>query len=517
MDVYVAWLSPYLKAMSAVFVLAGLYIIFFMIKKILLWSPPVLQPLSSKINLQGISFIVFFTIWWFLLDLPEFNSQILLVKVCWSLMIFFAILILFDVLNYLFFEYYALHVRGVKVPQIISNLVRALYFLGILLFILGGVLKKDIRPFLTGSAILTAIIGLALQDTIGNLFSGLALHISRPFNIGHWIKFANFEGTVAKADWRATTIKTRQEDYVTIPNSQLAKVEIINFSAPTAIHGQSVEVGVRYNHPPGKIKKVLIKAALTTEGVVKEMIPDVYLEKYSDFSINYRMRYFIDNYRAAEIIKSAVMERIWYLFRRENIEIPFPIRDVYIKRETEKVNMPYLKSMLAHIDFLEGLTEEELQDVAMRLKTVMYSSGEEILRQGDPGDTFYIINKGSVRVIAKNEKGEIFLTQDLHEGSFFGEISVLTGEPRTATIVAVSDVELFVLDKTDFEHLLKKYPHMDRHISKKIAARQKHTYEQMEVTRSSIIEGHTPEGAQKAEETLSSQILSKIRSFFSIR
>lgn len=504
---------------SSILVFIGLYLIIFLLNKILWWSSPEAQAAGKKLRFLLWGFIVSFTSWWLILDLP-FTSlsglQVLLVKGTWSLLIFFSSLLVFDILNIAFFDVYYPRTYGTKIPQIISNLVRGIYFIIVVLFILAMIYQIDVKPFLTGSAILTAIIGLAMQDTLGNLFSGLALHMSRPFDIGHWIKTGEYEGDVVRIEWRATTIQTRERDFISIPNSHLSRLEVVNFSAPTTIHGISVYVGVGYEYPPKLIIRLLNEAAMSSKGVIHDIRPNIFLEKYNDFSVDYRMRFFINDYSRAFIIKSAVMEKIWYIFKRNDVVIPFPIRDVYMKEEKAHFNEEEMLSILGKIDFLQDLDRNGLMDVASRLKVMLYFAGEVILRQGDSGDTFFILKSGTVEVSATNDKGEMFLRKNLESGTFFGEISVLTGESRTATIEAVTDVELLMLNKADFEHLLKTYPDMDEKISQKIVLRQKFDIEQRERTKQSS-NNEAEEKAKKKLDSLSRQLLNKIRNFFSIR
>ncbi len=508
-----------IRASSALLVLAGLLFLHNLIHRMVQLISIQGAELLNKLNFEVYGFIISFTLWWFLLDLPSFEYQATLVRFNWSVILFFSAYLIFDMANYVILSFHTIGVPHIRIPQIIINLLRGLFFIIIILIILQTQHKLDIQPFLTGSAIITAIIGLALQDTLGNTFSGLALHISRPFDLGHWIRFGDTEGTVVRVDWRATTIKTREEDYLTIPNSQLAKSELINFSTPTTVHGQYIYVGVRYEYPPNKIKRLLIDSALKTEGVIKEINPTVLLETYNDFSIDYRMRFFVDDYKSALQVKSAIMERIWYVFKRNNVEIPFPIRDVYMRTDkTPEADSDEMLDLLSQVDFLSNLKDQELRDIALRLKKSLFSRGETVIKQGDAGDTFYIIKSGTVRVTATNPYGDVFLDKELKEGNFFGEISVLTGEPRTASITAITDVELLVLDKEDFEQVIKKHPDIDTRISEKIASRQQHSFEQMEIAqKSAISEKEAKEKAQKRVQSLSHQLLTKIRSFFSIK
>lgn len=506
---------------SAVFVVLGLYIILLLVYKILSWSSPEAQHIGRKIKPLIWGFIISFTLWWLLLDAPPSQFEQFrppLVKAVWCFVIFFSFMLIFDVIIFVLLNIYYPRVKGFKVPQIVSNITRTVYFIGIVLFILSVILGVNIRqPFLTGSAIITAVVGLALQDTLGNLFAGLTLNISKPFDIGHWIKVGEIEGSVIRIEWRAITIKSREEDYITIPNSQLSKVDFFNFSTPTTVHGVYIAVGVRYRYPPERIKKLLVESALMTDGVAKEITPQVFLEKYNDFSIDYRMRFYVREYSMVPRIRAEVMEKIWYVFQRNDVEIPFPIRDVYMKESKPILEKKEMFNVLSTIDFLQELGEEALWDVVERLKVQLYSKGEVIIRQGDMGDTFYILLFGDVKVVAKNEKGHIFLSKELSRGNFFGEISVLTGELRSASIIAVTPVQLLMLNKDDFKIILSKYPDLAEKISDKIAYRQRHSIEQMELAKHASSEKEAMENAQKQVESLSKQILSKIKSFFSLK
>jgi small-conductance mechanosensitive channel/CRP-like cAMP-binding protein len=514
-DMILQHLGYYLRLVSAGLVFVGLYSVLMLIYNILAGRSKRAFIFAKKFHFQYMCFVFFFSLWWLLLDLPSFDYQPGLVTFVRGMMMFFVVFLLLDIITHFLTDIY-LAKDKIQVPHIIVNFVRTLYVIGLVLFVLSMVYNIDVRPFLTGSAILTAIIGLALQDTLGNLFSGLALHVSRPIDVGHWIKFNDIEGVVTKIDWRATTIKTRKEDYVTIPNSNLSKSVLNNYSTPTTLHGIHIEIGVRYEYPPNVIKRTLTEAILTTEGVVRDVPPFVSLVKYNDFSIDYLVRFFISEYKKSPAIKSAVMEKIWYLFRREGIEIPFPIRDVYIKPEVRKgLDRTEVTTLLSSIDFLEALPPEAIGEVIDRIKPVVYSEGEYVIKQGEEGDTFFIINNGRVEVSAVDPNNDVFLLKTMEKGSFFGEISALTGEPRSASVKALTDTELFMLRKDDFNVLLKRFPDMDQKISEKIAARQKHSFEQKELAKSSS-SGDAQKKANKQVDSLSKQLLYRIRDFFSI-
>ncbi len=183
------------------------------------------------------------------------------------------------------------------------------------------------------------------------------------------------------------------------------------------------------------------------------------------------------------------------------------LNELHIREKREKETIEETEEVIRKIDFLQDLKEEERDDVAGRLKLLLYSEGVEIIKQGDVGDSFYIIKSGEVEVISRDENGKVILTKTQTAGDFFGEISALTGDPRSATITSKTRVELYMLNKADFEFLLNKYKSLDKKISQKIA-------ERLEYSKKGVSKETTDNETQKKVDSLSSQLLGKIGSFF---
>ena len=192
----------------------------------------------------------------------------------------------------------------------------------------------------------------------------------------------------------------------------------------------------------------------------------------------------------------------------EEVTIPSPVGEI---DPAQKDNQ--MLDSLAKIDFFESLTREELVKVAQHLKLIFYNKDQEIIRQGDPGEVFYIIKSGSVSVTSVDENGELYLRKMLRQGNYFGEISLLIGEPRTASVTALEDVELYLLNKTDFRSILKEFPLLDEKISEKIAFRQKISVEKIEMEKHRTKEEAT-QRAQKKLNVMSKDFLNKIRTLF---
>ena len=178
----------------------------------------------------------------------------------------------------------------------------------------------------TTSAVLTAVIGLALQSTIANVFAGLALHTDRTLGIGDWVQAGAMIGRINEIKWRSTSLWTEDGDYLTVPNSRLLDAEVQNLSRPDDVHRMWVKVGFHYRHPPNEVKRILREALRRAPGVRVEPAPDCILLDFADSAILYALRYWISDFAHHAVIESEVRTRIWYAARRGGLEIPFPIR-----------------------------------------------------------------------------------------------------------------------------------------------------------------------------------------------
>jgi small-conductance mechanosensitive channel len=399
-------------------------------------------------------------------------------------------------------------------PVIIRDVVRLVLLVLIVLFALKAFLGFEPTALIATSTVVAAVIGFAMQEVLSNLIAGVALQIGKPFDVGHWVELAGQEGVVVEVNWRSTTIRTFENNYVTLPNSNIAKSEIFNFSAPTKLVQRSMIVGVDYRTPPNKVKSVLLNAACEAEGVREKPPPTCRLQDYGDFAITYRLRFWIGDYKDYRVIEDDVKTNVWYNFKRAGIHIPFPIRTVEmtaVDREAEAAKetaerRARVLAVFKDVDILSPLSKKELNSLADAATIRVYGSGETILRQGDTGEELFIIETGEVRTtVLKN--GRIIFSKDRGPGYLFGEMALLTGEPRTATIKAVVDTETVVIGKKPFEEIIKADPSVCEKLSDVIERRRKMVAEGGEV------EDGVPAPEASNEE---GNVLDKIKHFFNL-
>jgi small-conductance mechanosensitive channel/CRP-like cAMP-binding protein len=366
--------------------------------------------------------------------------------------------------------------QGAAPPALLDSVVSVMaYAIG-----LGAIAHNwfglELTPFLATSAVVGAVVGLALQDTLGNLFAGIALHTEAPFRVGDWVRVGDRDGRVDQVSWRAMRLQTWDGDTLTVPNNEVARHAILNYSVPRVPHSRVVILGVNYHTPPNKVISVLAGLLEQVPGVQSEPPPRVRIVGYHDFSIQYEVRYFFDAYDEFLRIEGEIHRLVWYHFKRHGIEIPFPVRNVFLHQveapEAHKeAPATRLERALRQIDLFRPLSDEELRTAAARCRPLHYAAGERIIEEGARGDSFFIVDRGEVEV-SKQMDGARRTLARLMEGQFFGEMALLTGEDRAATVVAVTDVDLFTLDKAGFQDIIVGNPAIAMDISTILAERR---------------------------------------------
>lgn len=334
-------------------------------------------------------------------------------------------------------------------------------------------LLQNSGTFLGASAIAAAAIGFALQDTLSNAFAGLAIQIEKPFRVGQWVSVAGFEGAVAEVTWRATKIRTKAGNLVVIPNNTIAKETINNYSEPSAPTRVFVEVGAAYGVPPNGVRDAMMTAMRQVPRLLASPPPDVLLHDFGASAIVYHARFWIDDFAAAEIIRNEVRQAIYYEFRRRGIEIPWPIQVEYAREETAQ-DTPERRAAFARAiaatPVLSALPADVQQALAEAALERLYAGGEVIVREGDPGRSMFLVMAGRVSVTIGPEAREVAVTET---GGYFGEMSLLTGEPRSATVRAKGDCTLLEISADAFAACIRSRPETVDLLAEAAAARRR--------------------------------------------
>ncbi|HEY0386488.1 MAG TPA: mechanosensitive ion channel family protein, partial [Pyrinomonadaceae bacterium] len=407
-----------------------------------------------------------------------------------------------------------------KPPRIMRDLLLALSFIVVAITLLSrsGV---NLTGLITASALITAAIGFSLQDTLGNIMGGMALQMERTIGIGDWVRIDQHEGQVKEIRWRQTSIETRNWDTVVIPNSALMKGQVLLLGRRTGEprqHRQWVYFNVDFRFEPTRVIDA-VTAALNAEpisNIARQPAPHCLMFDFKDSYATYAARYWLTDLALTDPTDSVVRTRIYAALHRAGIPLSIPAQSLFITEEDERrrhrkqeEEITERVAALQRVELFNPLTDEELREVAAHLSVAPFVRGEALTRQGAEAHWLYIMTAGDVEVRVAVDGSD--LTKPvamLHAGDFFGEMGMMTGEPRAATVIAQTDVECYRLDKESLNNIMRRRPEIAEDISHILARRR--------VELEAIRDGLNEEAKRQRMSHAQGDFLRRIRNFFTL-
>jgi|SRR5579859_1692725 len=402
-------------------------------------------------------------------------------------------------------------------PRIVRDLTQGLVWIVILLATLRSI-GMEPGSILTTSALLTAAVALSLQETLGNLVAGLSIQVQRPFDVDDWIQFDGEKthiGRVIEINWRATKVITLDDVEVIVPNATLAKAPIVNFTKPTRASRRNLYLSVPADVPPHVVHAAILEGLVGATGVLREPAPSVVTNAFADGNVEYWVRFFTDAFHRRDLVDGASRDRIWYALRRIGVTpASAPNRAVHMQevsaaaRARDEQAALERERALRNVDFLAALPEASQRELARAGGTRLYVEGETIVKQGERSAELFVVESGEV--VVQSDGVEV---ARLGPGKFFGEMALMTGEPRSATVVARGTCRLLVIDAASMRVVLESAPELAEAVSRVIVERQAGLGE---------AEAEGAESRRRAAagpastEERRSQLLGRIRRFFSL-
>lgn len=381
----------------------------------------------------------------------------------------------------------------------------------------------DLSSILATSAVITAVIAFAMQDTLGNILGGLALQLDNSIEVGDWIKVDDISGKVVDIRWRSTLVETRNWETVVFPNSQLMKNKFMVLGRRTDQPVQWrrwVWFNVSLDTPPPKVIKVVEDVIQHTDipNVAANPLPNCVLMEMDDKGYaRYALRYWLTDLVPDDPTDSMIRWHIMAALQRADIKLAVDEREIHLIKENEKYEgavhqreIQLRLKTLRRIELFSSMTEAELVSLAERLRYAPFSLGNIITRQGDrQSHGLYIIIRGDAEVFLTSASGERRVVNVLQKGDFFGEMALLTGAARRASVLAKTDVDCYRLDKEAFEEILLARPAIAEEVSNILAVRSA----QLDTALQDIKTMVTPPDLSQSRN----EILETIRRFFSLK
>src|SRR3954469_21321188 len=342
----------------------------------------------------------------------------------------------------------------------------------------------DLSSLVTTSAILTAVIAFAMQDTLGNVLGGLAIQVDNTVQVGDWVRVDQVEGQVRDIRWRSTLIETRNWETIVIPNSVIMKgrVSILGKREGQARQWRrSLRFMVDPRVPPARVIATVNEEMrdVPINNVARTPAPQTVLHDFAHGNLQYELRYFLSELMDDETTDSMVRVHLFASLQRAGIRIAEEQRTVHGGARDQAHDDAVRKreigrrlDMLRGIDLFTMLSEDEMSEIAERLQYAPFARGDVITKQGNIPHWLYIVAFGEVEVRYEPPHGAPQTISTLRSGQFFGEMALLTGETRTATVVALTDVECYRLDGKSFQGLLLRRPEIAEAMARVINTRK---------------------------------------------
>lgn len=396
--------------------------------------------------------------------------------------------------------------RRVEAPRLLAETTGIIVFIGTALLVAKLFYNWEVpTSLLAGSGVIALVVGLAMQDLLGNIVAGFALYGSRPFKVGDWLLVDNQHARVLEVTWRSTRLVTDDDVLLEVPNSTLVKQPIHNFNQPTAEHALRITIGLHYSVPPARAQAILRAAAASVPGVCAQPGPQANVHNFADSSVVYEVKFWVMEHGQKTRIMSDVRSHCWYAVRRAGMEIPFP---------TITLNRPVVRDAAGEARALAAaalrgnaifsfLTEVQVNELVQHSPVVLFAQAEPLIEQGAEGNSMFLLVRGRVEVRVTRD-GATKVVSQLGPGDCLGEISMLTGEKRTATVAASDEVEAVEITHHAFSVFIQHNPEVLNRLGELLSKRQQANTQV------------TPGGAPVPVVESRDSIVRKLRAFFEL-
>jgi branched-chain amino acid transport system substrate-binding protein len=357
-----------------------------------------------------------------------------------------------------------------EIPDIVVGFFSFIIFLLAMCGIFAYVFNQKITSILAASGVVAMIIGLAIQINISNIFSGIALNIERPFLIGDWVKIGDIdEGRILDITWRATRVLTRDQSIISVPNSMASESIIRNFHYPDNTFRYWIKVSIDPSQQPESVEKILYDAVQSAPFVKSDPLPVVSFSGFSNWSAEYTISFSSSDYGGKIKTRNAVWKRVWNHLKRAGISPVFQRQNIpqfkdaaFMARSNDAI------TFLNEIEIFQTLSNESKRMLAKKMVSKKYYTDDVIIRQDDHGQSVFIIIEGAVSVRIQLQEGPEIEVGRLGAGDFFGELALITGDPRKASIIARTKTRVYEIPHTTFQSILQDEPEVDQRFREKI-------------------------------------------------
>jgi small-conductance mechanosensitive channel/CRP-like cAMP-binding protein len=390
--------------------------------------------------------------------------------------------------------------------KLVQDLLAALIYLAAMVAIVANVFDLPVKGLLATSGALAIVIGLALQSSLSDVFSGIVLNLERPYRVGDWIKLDDtLQGTVLETNWRATHILTSSSDIAIIPNSAVAKSRLINCSTPTKMHSTTARIMLEAALTPAVGCDLMREVLLGSSHVLRTPEPTVTIKDVSADMIEFELGFSVAHIGLIADAQNELFDRVYRAVAAAGIRFASRLAPLSIANVPQDTELATPSRLIAGISLFSTLTDSEKAALASQMTRKDYKPGEVIVQNGTVVQALNIISYG-VLVATEEQNGHSIERLRLTPGIYFGETGLLTGQALSGQITALTRAVIYEISKDAMLPLLNARPGMAEELSELLASRQ--------LARRTVLD--LLQGDESHQEGLASRVAATIRHLFSL-
>jgi small-conductance mechanosensitive channel len=375
------------------------------------------------------------------------------------------------------------------------------------------VFDLPVTGFWATSSVLGLVLGIALQRIIADFFSGIALELDPPFRIGDYIEVRKpgmepIVGQVTEIRWRATQIRPRGDvSTIHIPNSDLSALSIVNIYSPLSQSRFETLLTFDLGVPVSRVRRIVMTSAQSIDAILKSPPPELLVNRFSNAGIEYKIRYWLGPQTSPDITRHELLANIAHQLRRTGLHTAAERRDTILSRRHDETRDPERIDwqLLARNPFFAPADQAQLEQLAANVHAQRVKPEKTLVHLGESGQSMFLVGEGLLEVFIEGPGKEMLKAGEIATGDVFGEISLLTGAPRNATVVTVTEAIVYEIMREDIQELLGARPEVAEHLSH-IAAKRQLKDEAIRQSASKDVQPPLP-----AQHHLASEILAKMR------
>ncbi len=365
-----------------------------------------------------------------------------------------------------------------RAPSLFQDLLRMLLVAVGAAIVLAVVWEQDLGGLIAALGVGSIVLGLALQETLGNLMAGIALLFEKPFTIGDWIEVGDDQGEVVEINWRSVHVRTRERNLLVFPNSVLGRETIVNYARPTKLQTLRLSFGFALEDPPNLVKSTMVSVARDMEYVLDDPAPRALLREVEDDRLRYEAFLFIDEPRMIPQIVDLYTSRVWYASQRAGLRLPLPAAHEY------QIHAPVPESVVASVDVVEVLSGAQgfevldasrIEALAARATVLHFGDGEAVITEGEMADGIHVIVSGEIcaRLVGADDT---VTEATIGVGEAIGITSLARQEPSEVTLSAAGDTTTIRVDHEAVDAALRADPHLAQQFAKIVEIRRDTMY-----------------------------------------